>query len=308
MRFTSRDVSRVEATWRDYVPSAVLQRADPQRFRFDWHSADLEGASLVRYALAAEVHSLVEPEDQLLVCHVDGPDVAVWSGRETLDPTMPWATDGAQVRARWADHADVRALIFRRDAVTAFARQLTGDDTLVLRVQDPRPRDTASAVQWGRTFHYLEQSADEVGGASLLRAELGRHALSMTLGVFATSLRDVVGRPAQITPAPAAVRRALAYISENAHRAITVDDVAAAVHMSTRGLQYAFRRSLDATPAESLRRARLDGAHRDLRSSPEESVAAIARRWGFAHPSRFAAAYRAAYGLHPSEARRRVGR
>lgn len=307
MRFTSRDVSRVETTWRDYVPSAVLQKADPQRFRFAWHSADLAGVSLVRYALAAEIRSLVEPQDQLLVCRVDGPDAAVWSGRDDLDPTMPWVTDGAQVRARWEQDAEVRALIFDRDAVNAFARQLSGDDQLILRVQDLRPRDAASAAQWERTFRYLEQSVDDDSPDPLLRAELGRHALSVTLGAFATSLYDLVGRPAQTSPAPAAVRRALAYISENAHRAITVDDVAAAVHMSTRGLQYAFRRSLDATPAESLRRARLEGAHRDLRSSPQDSVATIARRWGYAHPSRFAAAYRAVYGVHPSETRRRSG-
>jgi AraC-like DNA-binding protein len=307
VRFTSRDVSRVETTWRDYVPSAVLQRADPQRFRFDWHSADLAGVSLVRYALAAEIRSLVEPQNQLLVCRVDGPDVAVWSGRDDLDPTKPWVTDGAQVRARWEKDADVRALVFDRDAVNAFARQLSGDDQLILRVQDLRPRDAEAAAQWGRTFRYLEQSVGDDSPAPLLRAELGRHALSVTLGTFATSLYDVVGRPAQTAAAPAAVRRALAYISENAHRAITVDDVAAAVHMSTRGLQYAFRRSLDATPAESLRRARLDGAHRDLRASPQDSVATIARRWGYAHPSRFASAYRAAYGMHPSETRRRSG-
>ena len=30
------------------------------------------------------------------------------------------------------------------------------------------------------------------------------------------------------------------------------------------------------------------------------TVAAVARRWGFSHPSRFAAAYRETYGVAPS--------
>lgn len=308
MRFSSRDVARVETTWKDYVPSAVLRRVDPSRFRFDWHSETLAGASLVHYGLAAEIRSSAEPEDQLLACRVDALDAGVWSGRDDLDPNEPWFTDGAQVNARWDHDADVRALVFDRAAVQAFARQVTGDDRMVMRVQSLRPRSAAAAAQWERAFGYLEQSATGLGDAdALLRAELGRHALAVTLGTFATTLHEDADRPVQTGPAPAAVRRALAYISENAHRAITVDDVATAVHMSTRGLQYAFRRSLDATPAESLRRARLEGAHQELRIDVQDSVATIARRWGFAHPSRFAAAYRVAYGEHPSQTRRRAG-
>ncbi|WP_431807345.1 helix-turn-helix transcriptional regulator, partial [Microbacterium paraoxydans] len=103
--------------------------------------------------------------------------------------------------------------------------------------------------------------------------------------------------------APASVRRALAYIDDNAHLPITIDDVAAAAYMSTRGLQYAFRRALDMTPAEALRRARLDGAHRDLLAGNGASVAAVARRWGFTNSSRFAAAYREAYATPPTLAR-----
>jgi AraC-like DNA-binding protein len=51
-----------------------------------------------------------------------------------------------------------------------------------------------------------------------------------------------------------------------------------------------------------LRRVRLEGAHRDLqKASPgPESVTAIAYRWGFSSPSRFAAYYRGAYGVLPS--------
>lgn len=294
-------------TWKEYVPSAVLRRVDPSRFRFDWHSATLSGTSLVRYGLAAEIRSSVEPEDQLLACRVAATDARVWSGRDELDPTMPWLTDRAEVNAQWDHEADVKALVFDRAAVDAFARQVTGDERMVVRVQELRPRSAAAAARWEQSFGYLEQSAADLDDAdTLLRAELGRHALAMTLATFATTLHSDTHRPVQTGPAPATVRRALAFINENAHRAITVDDVAAAVHMSTRGLQYAFRRSLDATPADSLRRARLEGAHQELRADVEDSVASIARRWGFAHPSRFAAAYRAAYGEHPSQTRRRT--
>jgi transcriptional regulator GlxA family with amidase domain len=52
-----------------------------------------------------------------------------------------------------------------------------------------------------------------------------------------------------------------------------------------------------------LRRARLAGAHADLLAADPttgDTVAAIAARWGFAQPGRFARHYRSVYGVLPS--------
>ncbi|WP_309104554.1 AraC family transcriptional regulator [Microbacterium sp.] len=308
MRFRSRDLARVETTWREFVPSAVLHSVDPQRFRFDWHSEQMEAASLVRYELAAEVRSTAEPHDQLLACRVDGADARVWTDKGDVDARLPWLSDGTRVHARWDRSATVRALIFDRREAERMARQITGDDGLLLRAAEPSDAP-AIGQRWERMFDYLETALADLGPAdAILRAELERHALVVTLSAFATTFRDRVGSPARNAAAPATVRRALVFIEENAHRPITVDDVAAAVHISTRGLQYAFRRSLDLTPVEYLRGARLEGAHRDLRAGDPAPIATIARRWGFAHPSRFAAAYRAAYGITPAQASGRRGR
>ncbi|OAN40872.1 helix-turn-helix transcriptional regulator [Microbacterium sp. H83] len=301
MQFRTRDVSLVESTWKQFVPSAVLHDVDPQRFLFDWHSGELGAASLVRYDLAAEVRSTAEPHEQFLACRVSGPDVRIWSDRDDLDPTHPWMSDGPRVHAQWSRGARVTALVFDRDVLQQLARQFTGDDTLALHASELGPKSDAAAASWNRMFAYLEASAAALDDDDVtVRAELGRHAAAMTLSTFTTSIEQSRHRPAQSSPAPATVRKALDFIAENAHRPITVDDVAAAVHMSTRGLQYAFRRAIDMTPAECLRRARLDGAHRDLRSGAPATVAAIARRWGFSHPSRFAVAYREAFGVLPS--------
>ncbi|MFJ4997063.1 helix-turn-helix transcriptional regulator [Microbacterium sp. NPDC088619] len=304
MRFRTSDVSRVESTWKQYVPSAVLHDVDPARFRFDWHSADLGGVSLVRYDLAAEVRSTAEPHDQVLVCRVDGPDARVHSDRGDLDASRPWISDGPRVHARWDAGARVSALVFERDSLSQLAQRISGDDDLSIRIADLSPRSAYAAATWDRMFAYLEQSAAPLENSTdddeILRSELARHAAATTLAAFATTSRFDRHRPTQSTAAPVTVRRALDFIAENSHRPITVDDVAASVHISTRGLQYAFRRALDSTPAESLRRARLDGAHRDLQSGADSTVAAVARRWGFSHPSRFAAAYRDTFGVLPS--------
>lgn len=310
MRFTSRNVDDVESTWQQYVPSAALQKVDPEHFRFDWRSADLGSATLVRYDLAAQVHSTAEPRDQLLVCRVDSPEARVWSDEQALDARLPWLTDGAQVQAQWHRSARVRALVFDREAAQERARQFTGDDGIDLQARGLAPRSSAAAAHWERMFHYLDTAlGNENGDDRILRSEFERHALMMTLSTFPTTLSESIRRPAQRSGAPITVRRALAYIEENAHLPITVDDVASASFISTRGLQYAFRRALDLTPTDALRRARLDGARRDLERGDGASVRAIARRWGFSHSTRFTTAYREAYGETPAvgaDASRRV--
>ncbi|MEU1390940.1 MULTISPECIES: helix-turn-helix domain-containing protein [unclassified Nonomuraea] len=60
-------------------------------------------------------------------------------------------------------------------------------------------------------------------------------------------------------------------------------------HVTVRAIQLAFRRHLDTTPLGYLRRIRLYHAHADPRAADPgrgDSVAAIAARWGFAHPGR----------------------
>lgn len=302
MRLRTDDATRVESTWKQYVPSAVLHDVDRQRFFFDWHSADLTGASVVRYDLAAEVRSTVQPENQFLVCRIEGPAVRIRSDRADLDASRPWISDGARVHSHWERGARVSAVVFEPTSLQRLARTISGDDTLSLHASDLSPRSASLAAAWDRMFTYLERSLAELDDHDeLLRAELDRHAAAATLATFSIAGTPRRQRSAQTSPAPVTVRRALEFIAENAHRPITVDDVATAVHISTRGLQYAFRRALDTTPAERLRQARLDGAHRDLRSGASAAVATVARRWGFSHPSRFAMAYRNTFGVLPSE-------
>ncbi|UYO96524.1 AraC family transcriptional regulator [Microbacterium sp. M28] len=299
LRFRSRDVERVEETWQQFVPSAQLQRADRRDFRFDWASASLPEMSVVRYELAAGVASVVEPEAQILACRVTGGDAQVQSSKGPLPHGSAWITDGEPVSARWDGAATVRALIFDREAAERCARQISGDDRLTLTIRDASVRDADAEELWNRTFEYvLSALGSSAASDEVLRASLERHALTVTLSAFQTSFRDTMERSPQTRAAPVSVRRALAFIEANAHEPVTVDDVARAVHMSTRGLQRAFQRALDATPGEMLRRARLAGARRDLEQT-DESVASIARRWGFSHPSRFAAYFRAEYGMLP---------
>ena len=92
---------------------------------------------------------------------------------------------------------------------------------------------------------------------------------------------------------PQTLRGAIEFIHGNAHRDIGLSDIAAALNVTPRSVQYMFRRHLATTPLEYLRRVRLDRAHRDLQAADPavDTVMEIAGRW-FAHPGRFSMAYK----------------
>ncbi len=103
-------------------------------------------------------------------------------------------------------------------------------------------------------------------------------------------------------PRPPALRSAISYIDDNAADDIGVADIAAAVELTPRAVQYMFRKHLGTTPLGYLRRVRLERAHRDLVDADPtvDTVTAIAGRWGFAHAGRFSGTYRQTYGTAPS--------
>jgi AraC family ethanolamine operon transcriptional activator len=99
-----------------------------------------------------------------------------------------------------------------------------------------------------------------------------------------------------------AMRDAYAY-AESRCEPITVPQLAQAVGVSQRTLEYAFREGLGITPLSFIRRCRLSGALRDLRRAPpsSQSVTAVATEWGFSDFGRFAAEYRRLFGSYPSQ-------
>lgn len=165
--------------------------------------------------------------------------------------------------------------------------------------------DGPTSAHWERVFQHVAGTLFAPGpGSAIIEAELRRHALHTTLAAFSPAFVAALERSAQRTAAPRTVRRAIAYMEQHAHEAITIDDVASAADISPRGLQYAFRRALDQTPTEYLRHQRLAGAHAELQQGTGAAVSEIAQRWGFASASRFARHYREAYGRSPSRTRR----
>jgi transcriptional regulator GlxA family with amidase domain len=100
---------------------------------------------------------------------------------------------------------------------------------------------------------------------------------------------------------PELLHKAISFIDDNAHRDISVTDIAESIHVTPRAVQYMFRTHLDCTPTDYLRGVRLHYAHLDLvaGSHMTTTVGQIATKWGFGHLGRFAVYYRQRYGQGP---------
>jgi len=98
--------------------------------------------------------------------------------------------------------------------------------------------------------------------------------------------------------APVLMRRAIAFIDENAHTDISPADVAAAVNVTPQALLNMFRLHRNCTPMDYVRRVRLHYAHLELVDSDPETttVTQIARRWGFREFGLFMRRYVQTYG------------
>jgi AraC-like DNA-binding protein len=138
----------------------------------------------------------------------------------------------------------------------------------------------------------------------LLLAAAEQMVAASLLATFPNTTMTIEVRSPRDPAAATTVRRAMAFIDAHAGRPLTLTEIATAVGVVPRTLQYAFRRHQDTTPLAHLRRVRLARAHAELVAAElgdGTTVAAVAGRWGYARPSGFVAAYRQAYGQLPAQ-------
>jgi LacI family transcriptional regulator len=101
------------------------------------------------------------------------------------------------------------------------------------------------------------------------------------------------------------VADAVAWIRDHAERHLSVTMVARAVGGGRQRLERRFRRVLDRTVQDEIRRAHVDAAKSLLVSTPA-SLAEVAKRSGFTNASLLNLAFRRETGMPPGAYRRRV--
>ncbi|MEV0901636.1 AraC family transcriptional regulator [Actinoplanes sp. NPDC049802] len=290
-------------TYVDHRPRLDRPGAD---FLFHSRTATAGVLGLDRLRYRGAVAATADPFDSIVTSVVcDG-----WYRVEEGGAHRPFAAGdaflvplGTPLSVAW-HHIDLQNVRFPLEAAARTAARL-GAATADFRFGAPEPVSPRMRRHWIATVRYVTASfsgPEPAVAHPLVHAAILDLLAATAVAVFpnTTMTTDYTAGPGRVPPA--AVRRAMAYIDAHAGEPLTVEDIAAAAHLSVRGLQAAFARHGDTTPTGYLRRARLHGAHRDLADGDPargDTVAAIARRWGFAAPGRFAVEYRKAFGRSP---------
>ena len=104
-----------------------------------------------------------------------------------------------------------------------------------------------------------------------------------------------------------AVVRALRFIQNHAFQGIVVKDILREVPVSRRSLEIQFKHYLGRSPAEEIRRVRLEKGQ-ELLARTDNSIGEIAVTCGFANSTRFGVAFRQRFGMTPLAYRKQLQR
>jgi AraC-like DNA-binding protein len=127
--------------------------------------------------------------------------------------------------------------------------------------------------------------------------------LTATLLAMDHQYRDALERTTAGPRTAQRVTAAVEAIETHPERAYTSETLAELAGVSVRGLRLGFRRRLDMSPMAFLWHTRLSRVHDELRAADPRrtTVREVARRWGFVHLGRFAAAYLERYRVTPTQ-------
>ena len=307
-----RDMDVLAALFRDmfveHVPA--FRCPDPAQVRGVVRSAAVGGLQVSRASYGGFTYSArISPANSLLACvYFKASGAAIATAREELRVT---AGSVHMMPARLPaiatiDNTDDIVLQIPWTAARALAEETAGLPAARLRFEAMAPVSAAAARFFTATAEFIygqlvTSNATEIH--PLIVPELTRSAAAAFLHAFPNTTMTLHYQPGTGWAPPAAVRRAAAFIDAHASQPVTVAQIAAAAGVTPRALQYAFRRHHGTTPTGYLRQARLERAHRELRSAQSGdgvTVADIARKWGWAGRTQFTAAYRQRFGTPPS--------
>jgi len=279
------------------------------RFPFAQTAASFQGVVEGRMKIGARASAYLTdgyPVPFLMMVRSGG--MSVRQGATPVGP--PVLTPGSAAllapgRSTWAelDHPDLDFLQMGGEEHERVAREAFPEARhVVFGRTSPRSPAAATAVLHTARAVRLVLASDDLSSSPLVVESTFRHLAAVVLDAFSAA-ESIPDRHR----GSSAVRRAVRFVEANVARPLTVHDMAAAAGVSLRTLQQMFRTERAETPHAYLARARLDAVRLALlRADPDrDTVAAIARTWGFLGLGRFAAAYREAFGENPSATLRR---
>jgi transcriptional regulator GlxA family with amidase domain len=190
--------------------------------------------------------------------------------------TTHWAAAAALADRHPQVRVDPEPIFVRDGNVWTSAGVTAGMDLALAMVEEDTDRETALTIA-----RHLVLFLRRPGNQSQFSATLAAH-----------------------TPARTGLREAQRYAVEHLDADLSVQELAARAHMSTRHFARSFHAEVGLTPARYVERLRLEAARRRLEEG-EEPVAAIAVACGFGTAETMRRTFVRALGVGPAEYRRR---
>lgn len=288
--------------------STLEPRADGGAL-LEFRRTDVGAFAIEEIRIAGEVKAAPDALEKIRVLWVDGGTVEADCEGHSVSAGPGDLAMTAQHDLPYEAHAQelaITAVLLDPAMVSSVATGMPATQApLPVRFSDFHPVDAGACRLWKDTVTFVRDTVLDTSAAAtpLVLGQAGRLLAAATLAAFPNTAAGDQMAGERTDHQPVLLRRAIEYIEANAGNDIALADIADAVHVSSRAVQYMFRRHLDTTPLQYVRRLRLAHAHTDLVSGNplDDTVSAIANRWGFAHTGRFAVQYRQTYGLSPHE-------
>lgn len=206
---------------------------------------------------------------------------------------------------RWSEDCSMILLRVPRGVVERNSGADVREGSGLPRFALSRCRQDAEVGAWWLAALDLIRNLDRHAGAWMRHAAARAAIEEFLLSAFTTLLRMPDDEAPAVAAGPATqrcLRRAREYIHAHVDQALSLDTIARDACVSTRTLEAAFKRHFGMSPLAYARGQRLLAVRAALRDPAcELSVTQVALAHGFVHMSRFAAQYRKAFGVYPSD-------
>lgn len=314
--YTEDEREAAELLGEAFSPTRLtLDQADTRRFAASLYGVQLRNVSMLYVDLAVTATLDIQAMGPYYAVHMPTNGGAVCTHNDRTFEANPIravvTSPGMGLTMRFAFDSPQLVIRIEQEALSRHLTRLLGGSLSRPIVFEPEmDLTTDAAMRWNGAIQLLHTEVFYAG--SLVQRGLGISSMEELLMSTLLLVQPSNHHAQLVLPKEQAgrrvVRESLDYIEAHLRERITMDDIAASVHMSIRAIQQGFREELGSTPMLYLRDRRLERAREDLTDvmpSDGVTVTEVAERWGFSHLSNFAVLYKKRWGESPSETLRR---
>ena len=264
------------------------------------------GIGRIKYGCDVTINPSVFEDFYLIQIPLSGQEEIDLDGKKIISNPEVISIINSDVKSLINHHENTDKLVVRidRKLIEKNCQQII-NKSLIKSIQfnSQMPAESQAGRQWLRTLNWINHLiADDDQLSPLILSQIENSFSNLLLNYQdSTYFSEIHKEPYSI--APAFVRRVESYIYDNAHKPITINDLAEYAGVSSRSLFNGFKKYRNNTPMRYLKDVRLEFAYEELKKSNlgEETVTNIAYKWGFNHLGYFSSDYKKRFLETPYE-------